>query len=80
MFPELFASSEPCQNPTFLRESPLYPLCLCASVVNEHSSYRGQWPWLVCVEAGHAYVGDRLNRRVVAVKLDYAAEEVCPVK
>ncbi len=37
------------------------------------------WPWLVCVDDGRAYVGDRLNRRVVAVKLDYAAEAACPV-
>ena len=37
------------------------------------------WPWLVCVEDGHAYVGDRLNRRVVAVKVDYAAQETCSV-
>ncbi len=34
-----------------------------------------QWPHLVCVSDDAAYVGDRLNRRVVAVKLRYAAEE-----
>jgi hypothetical protein len=35
-----------------------------------------QWPHLVCVSDDAAYVGDRLNRRVVAAKLAYAAEEV----
>jgi hypothetical protein len=33
----------------------------------------------VAVGPDTVYVGDRLNRRVVRVKLNYAAEEVCPV-
>jgi len=38
------------------------------------------WPQAVAVDdAGTAYVGDRLNRRVVKVKLGYAAEEVCEI-
>jgi hypothetical protein len=38
------------------------------------------WPWLVCVEDGRAFIGDRINRRVVVVKLGHAAEETCEVK
>ncbi len=35
------------------------------------------WPDNVAAGNGHVYVGDRLNRRVVAVRLEYAAEETC---
>ncbi len=36
------------------------------------------WPQAVAVDSGkNAYVGDRINRRVVKVKLEYAAEETC---
>ncbi len=36
------------------------------------------WPQAVAVDNGKTvYVGDRLNRRVVKVKLNYAAEETC---
>jgi sugar lactone lactonase YvrE len=40
------------------------------------------WPQAVAVDdaGGAVYVGDRLNRRVVRVKLNYAAEETCPVR
>jgi hypothetical protein len=37
------------------------------------------WPQAVAVGPDMVYVGDRLNHRVVCVKLGYAAEEVCPV-
>jgi hypothetical protein len=39
-----------------------------------------QWPHEICVSDEAAYVADRLNRRVVAVKLAYAAEEILPVR
>jgi DNA-binding beta-propeller fold protein YncE len=36
------------------------------------------WPQAVAADAeGNVYVGDRINRRVVKVKLNYAAEETC---
>ncbi len=36
------------------------------------------WPQAVAVDdAGKVYVGDRLSRRVLKVKLDYSAEETC---
>jgi hypothetical protein len=38
------------------------------------------WPENVAAGNGMVYVGDRLNRRVVAVKLGHAAEETCEVK
>ena len=38
------------------------------------------WPLTVALSETHAYVADTLNRRVVKVRLAYAAEEVCPVK
>ncbi len=39
------------------------------------------WPQAVAVEnSGTVYVGDRINRRVVKVKLNCAAEETCDVK
>jgi hypothetical protein len=38
------------------------------------------WPQAVAVGDEAVYVGDRLNRRVVRVKLDYAAEETCAVR
>jgi hypothetical protein len=38
------------------------------------------WPYCVAVSDSHVYVGDRLNRRVLAVKIGYAAEETCPVQ
>jgi hypothetical protein len=37
------------------------------------------WPAYVAVSARWAYVADTVNRRVVRVKLNYAAEETCPV-
>jgi hypothetical protein len=37
------------------------------------------WPHAVAVGDEAAYVGDRLNRRVVRIKLDYAAEATCAV-
>lgn len=36
------------------------------------------WPNYVAVSDTHAYVSDTVNRRVVSVKLNYAAEAVCP--
>ena len=39
-----------------------------------------QWPHEVCASDEAAYVADRLNRRVVAVKLSYAAEEIVSVR
>ena len=38
------------------------------------------WPQAVAVGNGHAYVGDRINRRIVRVKLAHAAEEACLIK
>jgi len=38
------------------------------------------WPQAVAVDGGHAYVGDRLNRRIVAAKLAYQAEATFEVK
>jgi hypothetical protein len=38
------------------------------------------WPISVVASDTHAYVADTINRRVVKVKLAYAAEAVCPVK
>jgi hypothetical protein len=38
------------------------------------------WPLTVAVSDTHAYVADTLSRRVVKVKLNYAAEESCQVK
>jgi hypothetical protein len=38
------------------------------------------WPHAVAVGDEAAYVGDRLNRRVVRVRITYAAEETCPVR
>jgi hypothetical protein len=37
------------------------------------------WPLTVAVSETHAYVADTLSRRVVKVKIAYAAEETCPV-
>ncbi|MHC4916564.1 MAG: hypothetical protein ACYTGB_13840, partial [Planctomycetota bacterium] len=37
------------------------------------------WPYAVCTEDRAVYVGDRLNRRVTAVKLTYAAEETVKI-
>jgi hypothetical protein len=38
------------------------------------------WPYTVAVaDDGMVYVGDRLNRRVLAVRLNHAAEETCLV-
>ncbi len=37
------------------------------------------WPQAVAVSETDAFVGDRLNRRIVQVKLDYAAEASCPL-
>ncbi|MCG3178381.1 MAG: hypothetical protein BIFFINMI_00708 [Phycisphaerae bacterium] len=37
------------------------------------------WPLTVAVSDAHAYVADTLNRRVVRVDLDYAAEATCGV-
>ena len=38
------------------------------------------WPQAVAVGDGCAYVGDRINRRIVRVKLSAAAEETCGVE
>ncbi|HOX08315.1 MAG TPA: SMP-30/gluconolactonase/LRE family protein [Planctomycetota bacterium] len=38
------------------------------------------WPENIAAGNGMVYVGDRINRRVVAVKLGHAAEESCEVK
>ncbi len=38
------------------------------------------WPVGVGVTDGYAYVGDSLNRRLLRVKLVYAAEATCPVR
>jgi len=38
------------------------------------------WPHAVAAGERFAYVGDRLNRRVVRVKLGYAAEEICEAR
>jgi hypothetical protein len=35
------------------------------------------WPQSVAVDDSTAYIGDRLNRRVVRVRLRYAAEATC---
>jgi hypothetical protein len=38
------------------------------------------WPTYVAVSDNHAYVADTVNRRVVRVKLAYAAEQTCPIR
>jgi len=38
------------------------------------------WPQAVAVDDSHVYVGDRLNRRIVAARLTYEAEATCEVK
>ncbi len=38
------------------------------------------WPQYVAVSNEAVYVSDVINRRVVRVKLEYAAEETCPVR
>jgi hypothetical protein len=38
------------------------------------------WPHALAVGDDAVYVGDRLNRRVVKVKLEYAADVECPVR
>jgi hypothetical protein len=38
------------------------------------------WPYMIEADDGAVYIGDRLNRRVVEVKLEHAAEETCEVK
>ena len=38
------------------------------------------WADNIAVGGGIVYVGDRLNKRVVAVRLKYAAEEVCAIR
>jgi len=38
------------------------------------------WPQAVAVGDREAYVGDRLNRRIVVVRLTYAVERTCEVK
>ena len=38
------------------------------------------WPQAVGVTDTHAYVGDRLNRRIVVARLGYAVEKTCEVK
>jgi hypothetical protein len=35
------------------------------------------WPTYVAVSDRHAYIADTVNRRVVRVRLNYAAEETC---
>ena len=37
------------------------------------------WPAAVSVDDSTAFIGDRLNSRVVRVKLDYAASAACPI-
>ena len=37
------------------------------------------WPINVAVSDTHVYVADTINRRVVKVKLGWAAEEICPL-
>jgi hypothetical protein len=39
-----------------------------------------QWPYAIAVGDDVVFVGDRLNRRVVKLKLEYAAEKVVPIK
>lgn len=36
------------------------------------------WPNYVACSDTHVYVSDTVNRRMVSVKLTYAAEAVCP--
>ncbi len=38
------------------------------------------WPTYVAVSARYAYIADTVNRRVVRVKLEYAAEATCPAQ
>ncbi len=38
------------------------------------------WPQYVAVSNEAVYVSDVINRRVVRVKLEYAAEETCPIR
>ena len=38
------------------------------------------WPLSVDCAGGRAYVADLVNRRVVAVKFEHAAEESCEVR
>jgi sugar lactone lactonase YvrE len=38
------------------------------------------WPMAVAAGDTHAYVGDRLNRRILSVRLTYVAEATCEVK
>jgi hypothetical protein len=45
----------------------------------ENSSIPFAWPQAVAVDDHAVYVGDRLNRRIVRVKLGYAAEQTCEV-
>ena len=48
-----------------------------------HTKEQGQiplvWPTAVAVSDTHVYVGETLNRRVVRVKLNHAAEETVPL-
>jgi hypothetical protein len=37
------------------------------------------WPYMVFAEDEHVYIGDRINRRVIGVKLTYSAVEICTV-
>ncbi|MFW6108146.1 MAG: hypothetical protein ACOC70_02980, partial [bacterium] len=46
----------------------------------DSTGLRFWWPQAVGVTDTHAYVGDRLNRRIVAARLGYAAEATCEVK
>jgi DNA-binding beta-propeller fold protein YncE len=38
------------------------------------------WPYSICADDRVVYIGDRLNRRVTVVKLNYAAEETVAIK
>jgi len=38
------------------------------------------WPYVVAAGGDAVYVGDRLNRKAVKVRLGYAAEVSCPVE
>jgi hypothetical protein len=49
-------------------------------VRNPQSEIYFAWPQAVAVGDGRVYIGDRLNRRIVRVRLGYAAEASCTAK
>jgi hypothetical protein len=56
------------------------PANLQSKISNPKSAIPLTWPQTVALSETHAYVADTLSRRVVKVKLAYAAEEHCEVR